>query len=127
MLDFTRRLAPLSALSFALWKARRQPGSVTLALRSGLRFELRGGPLGHLGNNDYGVAYEVFVLDYYNPVKYLPSGQAKLVVDLGANVGFSTLYFLQRFQDCHVISLEPHPRHFEQAQRNLELNGARDR
>jgi len=100
---------------------------VTLVLKSGLRFELRGRSLGHLGNNDYGVAYEIFVMDYYNPSTYLPSGQVKLVVDFGVNVGFSTLYFLQRFPDCYVIGLEPHPGHFEQAQRNLELNDATGR
>src|SRR5215469_12708358 len=127
MLDFTRRLAPLSALSYALWKTRHQSRPITLALRSGLRFELRSGSVGRLGNNDFGVAYEVFVMDYYNPERYLEAGQVNLVVDLGANVGFSTLYFLQQFQHCSVISFEPHPGHFDQAQRNLELNHARNR
>ncbi len=90
MLDFTRRLAPLSVPSFALWKARRQSRPVTLAL-------------------------------------HLAPAQVKLVVDLGANVGFSTLYFLERFQNSRIIGFEPHPLHFEQAQRNLGLNDARDR
>src|SRR5947209_2005535 len=127
MLDFTRRLAPLSVPSFALWKALRQGRSVTLTLRSGLRFELRRALFGHLGNNDYGVAYEIFVMDYYNPERYVAPGQVKLVVDLGVNVGFSTLYFLEKFQHCRIIGFEPHPLHFEQAQRNLGLNDARDR
>src|SRR3954447_4281554 len=98
MLDFTRRLSPLSIPSFALWKARSQSGPVTLALRSGLRFELRRGLLGHLGNNDYGVAYEIFVMNYYNPERYVSPEQVKLVVDFGVNVGFSILYFLQKFK-----------------------------
>jgi FkbM family methyltransferase len=58
---------------------------------------------------------------------YLPSDEAKLIVDLGVNIRFSTLDFLQRFPNCYVIGLEPHPGHFEQAQRNLELNNATDR
>ena len=43
-----------------------------------------------------------------------------LVIDCGANIGLSTLYFLRRFPDAHVIALEPDPDNFKM----LALNTA---
>jgi FkbM family methyltransferase len=45
---------------------------------------------------------------------------AGLVIDCGANIGLSTLYFLTRFPNTHVIALEPDPDNF----RMLALNTA---
>lgn len=43
-----------------------------------------------------------------------------LIIDCGANIGLSTLYFLRRFPDAHVIALEPDPDNFKM----LALNTA---
>ena len=43
-----------------------------------------------------------------------------LVIDCGANIGLSTLYFLKRFPNAHVIALEPDPDNFKM----LALNTA---
>jgi len=83
--------------------------------------------LGNLGNNDCGVAYEVFVMDYYDDRGRIAPEDMKLVVDLGANVGFSLLYFLYKYRHCRIIAFEPHPYHFKQAERNLALNGGSGR
>jgi FkbM family methyltransferase len=80
-----------------------------------------------LENNDYGVAYEVFVHDYYHDRACRVPESAKLVVDLGANVGFSLLYFLHKYRHCRIIAFEPHPCHCAQAERNLVLDGSRHR
>ncbi len=125
MLDFARTLTLPSALCYGLWRfAKRQEESVSLALRSGIRIELR--PDG-CGNGDYGVAYEVFVLDFYRPPAGIDPAAVRLVVDLGANVGFSVLHWLAAFPTCRVIAFEPHPAHVAQARRNLALNGAEGR
>lgn len=124
MLDFASRLTLASALRYTAWRVARRDNAVALALRSGPRFELRPDSF---GNNDYGVAYEVFVHDYYNDRARFAAEKTELVVDLGANVGFTLLYFLHRYRHCRIIAFEPHPRHFAQAERNLTLDGSRDR
>ena len=124
MLNFANRLTPASALRYCAWRVMRRDNAVTLTLRSGPRFELRPDSS---ENNDYGVAYEVFVHDYYNDRACRVLEPAKLIVDLGPNVGFSLLYFLHEYQHCRIIAFEPHPCHFAQAERNLVLDGSRHR
>lgn len=124
MLDFARRLTLVSALRYFRGRAVRRDYPITLTLSSGARFELRPNSA---GNNDYGVAYEVFVHDYYNDRGMLPTGNIEFVVDLGVNVGFSLLYFLHKYPFCRIIGFEPHPRHFAQAERNLAIDGSRHR
>jgi FkbM family methyltransferase len=75
------------------------------------------------GNNDYGVAYEVFVHRYYAPLRPIPENSVRLIVDLGANVGFSCLYWLTQFPEARLIALEPHPGHMAQCRANLAANG----
>ena len=41
-----------------------------------------------------------------------------LVIDCGANIGLSTLYFLTRFPNAHLIALEPDPDNFKMLARN---------
>ena len=123
MFDFIRKLRPESALSYVAWRMRKRAGSINLALRSGPRFELRGDDS---TNNDYGVAYEVFVHDYYGRTSLLENG-IRLIVDLGANVGYSVLYFLHQYPSSQVIAFEPHTSHVRQLERNLLLDGNRDR
>jgi FkbM family methyltransferase len=124
MLDFTSHLTLASTLSYAAWRAGGRRGRVTLALKSGPRFELRPDCW---GNNDYGIAYEIFVLDYYDDRGRIAADDIKLIADLGANVGFSLLYCLHRYPCCRILAFEPHPRHYAQAVRNLALNDVRQR
>ena len=48
------------------------------------------------------------------------SDVAGLVIDCGANIGLSTVYFLSRFPNTHLIALEPDPDNFKM----LALNTA---
>ena len=43
-----------------------------------------------------------------------------LVVDCGANVGYSSCYFLTRFEKSVVIAVEPDPENFGMLKKNLE-------
>ncbi|HEV2279356.1 MAG TPA: FkbM family methyltransferase [Acidobacteriaceae bacterium] len=45
--------------------------------------------------------------------------KASFIIDAGANVGDTSLYFLHRFRNCRIIALEPHPVFFQIAARNL--------
>jgi FkbM family methyltransferase len=48
-----------------------------------------------------------------------------LVIDCGANVGYSSAYFLSRFSQCCVIAIEPDPKNYSALQRNLAPYGTR--
>jgi FkbM family methyltransferase len=45
----------------------------------------------------------------------------KLIVDLGANVGYSSCYFLSRFPGCTIIAVEPDPGNYTTLCRNVQL------
>lgn len=47
------------------------------------------------------------------------------IVDLGANAGFSSLYFLNRFPKARIVSVEPDPRNVAMCRRNLQPYGDR--
>ncbi|MCW3115313.1 MAG: FkbM family methyltransferase [Segetibacter sp.] len=55
----------------------------------------------------------------------------KIIMDLGANVGFASVYFADRFPGAKIIALEPDKENFELAGRNVKpyknvqlINGA---
>jgi FkbM family methyltransferase len=49
----------------------------------------------------------------------------RTIVDAGANVGYSSAYFLSHFPDAEVIALEPDPENFKALERNLAAWGDR--
>jgi len=56
------------------------------------------------GSSDLSVFETVFLdreFDFYKP------GRPQLIIDGGANVGFSTAFFAQRFRDATVMAIEP--------------------
>ncbi|MDP3414443.1 FkbM family methyltransferase [Falsiroseomonas sp.] len=127
MLDFFRALSPRSAITYGLWRLSGRKRDVHVRTRLGPVIELRPTLFGDRRNNDFGVAYEIFVLDLYGDELGLDSAKVRRVVDLGANVGFSCLYWLARFPECKLDAYEPHPGHARQAARNIGLNGASHR
>jgi FkbM family methyltransferase len=50
----------------------------------------------------------------------------KTVIDIGANIGDSSVYFALR-RPNRIIAIEPFPRNYEFAKRNIELNGFTDK
>ena len=49
----------------------------------------------------------------------------KLIVDCGANVGYSSIFFLGKYPAAHVVAIEPEPGNFTQLKRNLAPFGRR--
>jgi len=45
--------------------------------------------------------------------------QASLIIDCGANVGYASAYFLNRFPDVHVVAIEPDKENFDLLMKNL--------
>jgi FkbM family methyltransferase len=57
------------------------------------------------GSSDKHAFNHIFVEDEY---RFLKDGPApRVVIDCGANVGYSAVYFLSQFPDARVISIEP--------------------
>lgn len=63
--------------------------------------------------SDFLVLYEVFVLKEYDV-----TGDYRTIVDVGANVGFSALYFAYKFPDAAVYAIEPDPITYKALLRN---------
>ena len=117
--SFSRLLTFGSLVRYLLWRLAGRRGTVALRLAGGPVLLLRPRSA---GNNDYGVAYEIFQHRYYECPRSLPAQSIGRVLDLGANVGFSCLWWLTRFPQAEVIALEPHPTHFGQCRANLAAN-----
>jgi FkbM family methyltransferase len=75
------------------------------------------------GTSDLDVYEQVFLWREYQCLDAVR--EAPLIVDCGANVGFSAAYFLSRFPAASVIAVEPDPGNFAQMERNLAPYGAR--
>jgi FkbM family methyltransferase len=52
-------------------------------------------------------------------------GTARVIVDLGANVGYSSVFFLNAFPDSFVLAVEPDPQNAEICAQNLVPYGDR--
>jgi FkbM family methyltransferase len=75
------------------------------------------------GTSDIDVYEQVFLWREYQCLDAVR--EASLVVDCGANVGFSAAYFLSRFPAAQVIAIEPDPGNFAQLELNLAPYGER--
>jgi FkbM family methyltransferase len=68
-------------------------------------------------STDINVFNQIFVGREYECLDEMDN--VRLVIDCGANVGFSSVYFLSRHPRCEVIAIEPDAGNFEMLQRNL--------
>lgn len=75
------------------------------------------------GTSDLSVLAQVFLFEEYSAIPALPDGA--VVLDCGANVGYSAIYFLSRFPTCRVIALEPDPGNLTALRENLSPYGNR--
>lgn len=75
------------------------------------------------GSSDLDVFYQIFIDREYAPLCRMR--EVRLVIDCGANVGYSSTFFLSQFPCCHVIAVEPDSGNFAMLQRNLSAYGSR--
>lgn len=68
-------------------------------------------------NKEYGVLVSCFR-------KYLKS-DSYTIVDAGANIGLTTMYFKALIPEARILSLEPENENFERAKKNIETNSFR--
>jgi FkbM family methyltransferase len=95
-----------------------RPGEkLQLRLNSGISLFLRP------ETTDYRVFRQIFVEREYSPLDNLH--QVQTIIDCGANVGYSSLYFLNRFPEARVIAIEPDPANALVCEQNLKPYGSR--
>ncbi|HYW43535.1 MAG TPA: FkbM family methyltransferase [Bryobacteraceae bacterium] len=75
------------------------------------------------GSSDVSAFRQIFVRDHYAGLRDLKN--VSLVLDLGANVGFSSAYFLSCFPESRVVAVEPDERNVAVCRANLKPFGKR--
>jgi FkbM family methyltransferase len=113
-------LTPTSKARYTLWRLLGGKRPIDLDLASGLRLRMRS-----LTTTDYDVAWQMFWRGDYDSPK--PLHDVRNIVDLGANVGYSCLYWCQTYPLSQVTAFEPHPVHLDATKENLTRNGFLDR
>jgi FkbM family methyltransferase len=66
---------------------------------------------------DYGVFEQVFRYTSYGVLDGIEG--IKTVIDAGANIGLSSMYFYKRLHASEIVALEPEKANFHQARKNL--------
>jgi FkbM family methyltransferase len=75
------------------------------------------------GTSDLDVIHQIYIQQEYAPLCNLHD--VRLVVDCGANAGYSSAFFLEQFPSCRVIAVEPDSGNFDMLKRNLRAFGRR--
>jgi FkbM family methyltransferase len=99
------------------------PDVLTYRLRGGASVALR------KGTTDFKVFDEIFVEQAYAPcVAGLPDHLGPVtLIDLGANIGLSALFFVRALKVTEIIALEPDPGNFRMLSENLRRAGLANR
>jgi FkbM family methyltransferase len=115
-------MTALSLVRYLTWRALPVPESIVVRLKTADMLMIRREP-----TNDLSVAHEVFVQQIYRPRVTKARDDVRLVVDVGANVGYSVVYFARLFPQAKIIAIEPNPINLKVLTRNVELNGLQNR
>jgi FkbM family methyltransferase len=75
------------------------------------------------GASDIHVLYQILIEQEYSCLSDVIN--PKLIIDCGANVGYSSVYFLNKYPDAYVIAVEPDDSNFELCRKNLLPYGDR--
>jgi FkbM family methyltransferase len=57
---------------------------------------------------------------------FVPDGDRPLILDCGANIGYTVLHYKRQFPAARIIAFEPDPQFAPILRRNLDRNGASD-
>jgi FkbM family methyltransferase len=107
-------------LRYHAQRLRERVGSGTGDLRL---VHARGSVAARRGTTDLAVFEQVFLHESYGVLGDPPG--VGLVLDCGANVGYSAAYMLSRWPNARIIAVEPDPDNFALLRRNLAPFGGR--
>jgi FkbM family methyltransferase len=74
------------------------------------------------GRSDFVILTQIFIDDEYGPLRSL---NPKSIVDLGANIGLASIWFLNRFPEARTVAIEANPDNFNSVSTNLKPYGDR--
>jgi FkbM family methyltransferase len=112
------RLFVLERLHHAVELHRDAHGRFEPAADKRLRVKVAGLEVEVETAEDISILHEIFVLGAYN----VSLGRPHVVLDVGMNAGFASLYFASKPDVARVFAYEPIPATFAQASRNLAHN-----
>ena len=70
------------------------------------------------GTSDVPLLYHIFVEGEYNIKPAKDHDKIKFIIDAGANVGFTAVYFANKFPEARIIAIEPEESNFRLLQKN---------
>ncbi len=116
-------LANFDMLRYAMNAADQGSGLFTYRLRGNVSVSLR------RGTTDSKVFDEIFVERAYGPcLAALPDQIGPVtLIDLGANIGLSALFFARALEVDRIVAVEPDPENFRMLTENLRRAGLADR
>jgi FkbM family methyltransferase len=82
-------------------------------------------PIAIRGGNstDAAMLYQVLARGEYGNVGHLAA--LRTIIDAGGNIGIASIYFLHRYPDARILTVEPDPDNFELCRKNLAPYGDR--
>lgn len=122
MVRLRDKLTATSCIRYLLWRTGLFGTSVTV--------RLAGGGLIVLNNSHFletAVAHEIFVSEIYRSPRPLRPGSVRRIVDIGANVGYTLVWWMTHYPEARIEAFEPHPGHLSVLKKCIRLNGLVDR
>ena len=107
-----------SKVRYLVWRCLKAKSQLRVALKSGLKIILRPPPA-----RDLTTAHDIFVSEIYDLNPHVDTLGDGLVVDVGANVGYSCLYFANLLRRNPILAVEPHPVFSAILKQQLDANG----
>lgn len=90
---------------------------------------LRSGPIIQLRprSSDWSVALEVFGQEVYRLPPTITGQPIRHIVDVGGNVGYTTLYWASQYSEARILAFEPHPANVAAFRQHVQRNRLGDR
>jgi len=115
-------LKPTSHIKYLFWKLWGCQYDLVVKINTDQKIVIRKFP-----KQDISTANEIFTQHIYHPPIEIVKEDVKRIIDVGSNVGYSCLYWLNFFPNAHILAFEPHPEHVQQITRHLEINRLAER
>ena len=122
--DWAKTVGWRAAFSFFIYRAQaalsgEAPATLTIKPRKAMYPLVARGS----GSSDLEVFHQIFQFDEYACIRDI--SPARVILDLGANVGYSSAYLLSCFRGAKVVAVEPDPANFKICSKNLAPYGNR--
>ncbi len=110
LLRYAKKMGLLKAVTLYTLKVFKKTGEVSVHVPG-----LAAPVWARFGTSDLGMFRQVLIDEEYF---FQSSAQPRLIVDAGANVGYASIYFANRYPDAAIIAIEPDTDNFNLLQKN---------